>query len=981
MTVAHDSVSESHTGVSGSVSEASFSWTHTPVGTLKGVYILTFTTLTSVNAITNVTYGGVQCTLVPGALAQDTATEPAAVRLWYLDTGIPSGAQSVVCTRTNNSAECYSAAIGVTAGNPTQPHGIVLQQEDQAPAEASVDDGSIGINSVRYCGAFYGGSNVPTPGANSTALIDIDMGLRTISVVRETTAGQGSRSVGFSDVSDDWAAIAFAVREYQPVTAPLVSDSDSFYNPVVAATYSVTPGLLTDSDSFYAPLVQPHVVVDDQSLEFGRRTLTGAGGVVPDYTGGPINQATITAGNSLGHWAVANDGTITPTSTGTAASLINSPYVLTISYNNGYDTADITINTLPSTYSVNGATEFAAAVSDNGTSGGRYILCRTASYGDISFLNTTYGVLTLAIMSHDRASASFSQIDISNCQNMTLDSLTFYRTGSGTECQLRNASANILVQNNVFYGPTIDPTGNYSGAQPTAIKGVGGDNTALNCAILNNIFHDLVSPVEMPHNTITRVEGNHVYGFYGTGIKINRLSGSGALTVNDNVVLGQISASTDFGSPDAHYIHLNGSAAASDWSSVSVLRNRLLKIYTRDTADGIVGDGLGAGLYFSGALLKGNAVAQDIANTHGIRIRQAKDCIAIGNTSVSLLTGNGSAGGIVLGDATSSGTHYLRSNVADYYLIGGSPALVDNITLGAVGVTIAYSTAFVGPTFVPATLVDFMTFFAMKPSGPLDYDTSGASSIGDIGAIGSGYVTWATCVPGNDGLLASTYENFVWAGLLTDTDSIYAASVGRYNSVVAPQVVDTETFYSPTALAISAIVATLLSDSDTIYGILATPTATIVPSLLDDGANDVAYSSVVAGGVITVHVSFFSDDEVFYNPTLAGGLFVLDGPFYSDSEVFYAPAVVPHGNAVTAPLVSDSDSLYGPQATGGPIEVLTILSDNDNDMFPGCSVLGGVVGITPELHTDVDVFFGPTTRFVPRIDTRFFFEIVRSGTV
>lgn len=979
MTVAHDSVSESHTGVSGSVSEASFNWTHTPVGTLKGVYILTYTTLTSVNAITNVTYGGVQCTLVPGALAQDTATEPAAVRLWYLDTGIPSGAQSVVCTRTNNSAECYAQAIGVTAGNPTQPHGIVLQQEDQAPAEASVDDGSIGINSVRYCGAFYGGSNVPTPGANSTALIGIDMGLRTISLVRETTAGQGARSVGFSDVSDDWAAIAFAVREYQPVTAPLVSDSDSFYNPTVAATYSVTPGLLTDTDSFYAPLAQPHVVVEDQSLEFGRRTLTGAGGVVPDYTGGPINQATITAGNSLGHWAVANDGTITPTSTGTAASLINTPYALTISYNNGYDTAVITINTLALSYSVASAAEFSAAVTDNGTTGGVYILCRSASFGAVSFSGVTFGAGTLILMSHNRAAATFEQIDISACTNMSIDSITFYRTTAGTELLLRNASANILIQNNVFSGPDIDSAGNYSSTQPTAIKGIGGDDTAVNCAVLNNIFHDLVEPILVPHNTTLRVEGNHVYDFYGTGIKVNRYTGAGALTVNDNVVLGQISASTDFGSPDAHYIHLNGSSAVADWSSVSVLRNRLLKIYTRDTGDGIVLDGMGASLYFSGTLLKGNAVAQDIANTHGIRVRQAKNCIAIGNTAVSLLDSNGSAGGIIIGDATSSGTHYLRSNVADYYSIGGSPQLVNNVTLGALGVTIAYSTAFVGPTFVPTTLIDFLSFFAMKPNGPLDYDNSGAASVGDIGAIDSGYVTWATCVPGNDGILASTYEEFVWVGLLSDGDSLYNPSVGRFNSVSAPLLTDTDSFYAPSLLPISTVLPSFLSDSDTVYGIVATPTATIAPSLLDDSANDTAYNSVVAGGVSTVNVSLFTDSDAFYAPTLAGGLFVVDGPFFSDSEVFYSPAVVPHGNPVNAPFVSDSDVLYGPQATGGPIQILTVLSDNDNDAFPGCLVLGGVVDIAPELYSDLDVFYAPNTKFVPLIDTRFFFEITRSG--
>ena len=54
----------------------------------------------------------------------------------------------------------------------------------------------------------------PSVGANSTAVHDIDLGSFGIRVVRETTAGSGSRPVGNgSSGSDDYAAVALAIAE------------------------------------------------------------------------------------------------------------------------------------------------------------------------------------------------------------------------------------------------------------------------------------------------------------------------------------------------------------------------------------------------------------------------------------------------------------------------------------------------------------------------------------------------------------------------------------------------------------------------------------------------------------------------------------------------------------------------------------------------------------------------------------------------
>lgn len=218
MAVAHDAAIESHTGTTGSNSQDSFSWTHTPAGTPKGVLIFVFNYLSDADLLTSLTYGGIDIPAVTGGLATDTATEAGRCEAFFLGSGVPTGAQTVVVTRVNNSVSMYAVSITVTAAadKDTDVHtaGIILLQNDGAYAQQSVTDGSPGTNSVRYAGAYYGG-NAPAPaGANSTLLHSIDIGAGGHSVVRETTAGQGARLVGFTQgTADDRAGVHLAIKE------------------------------------------------------------------------------------------------------------------------------------------------------------------------------------------------------------------------------------------------------------------------------------------------------------------------------------------------------------------------------------------------------------------------------------------------------------------------------------------------------------------------------------------------------------------------------------------------------------------------------------------------------------------------------------------------------------------------------------------------------------------------------------------------
>ena len=217
--VAHDGSSESHSGSTGSTSEASVGWTHTPSGTLRGITVFTCDATSSTHAGTAVTYGGVSLTAVSGGEADDTAGGPGSVKAWHLGASIPTGAQTVTVTRTNNANVMYAVAAGQTASSDTATHdaGVVLLQEDGNFAEQSVTDGSPGTNSWRYAAGFsgIGSTALVVAGANSTLVQLIDFAVGGCFFARENAAGQGARSIGFSYSSstDDRAGVHVAVKE------------------------------------------------------------------------------------------------------------------------------------------------------------------------------------------------------------------------------------------------------------------------------------------------------------------------------------------------------------------------------------------------------------------------------------------------------------------------------------------------------------------------------------------------------------------------------------------------------------------------------------------------------------------------------------------------------------------------------------------------------------------------------------------------
>lgn len=245
--IAFDAASESHTGTTASTNQASFSWTHSPVVAPEGIVVFVITLNSATAYDTSVTYGGSSMTRDTSATATDSAGEPGVVRTYFLGSSVPTGNQTVTVNRTNNSVEMYAVAFSVNSTNTYNTEiytaGIVLVQDDGAWSEQNVTDGSPGTNSLRFVGVYDGTNNVPSAGSSSTAGPSIDVGVYTSATAYETTAGQGSRPVGFSQGgNDDRAGVHLAVRE----VVPTITLSGNIYQTNESSAYLCsTSGNLT----------------------------------------------------------------------------------------------------------------------------------------------------------------------------------------------------------------------------------------------------------------------------------------------------------------------------------------------------------------------------------------------------------------------------------------------------------------------------------------------------------------------------------------------------------------------------------------------------------------------------------------------------------------------------------------------------------------------------------------------------------------
>lgn len=276
--------------VASAVSVASFSFSGSlGTGGRAGlVFVVTYAN-TGVPIDTGATWNGVAMT--PLHVGADTNTEPGAVKAYFLD-NISNG--TVTVTRTNNTVVCSAFAVVASAASATlvslvktvggagtvTTNGDTSEGGTAASGEVALDDGSPGTNSMRFAAVFTGAATPLAQGTNSTSLQTDDQTSFGSTLVRETTAGQGSRNVGVATgTTDDYAVVAVAVSEAAPKTPQPTALSLIFTGATPTVTVSdniaVAPSTLALSWTGATPTVAvtSNVLVEPSTLAL---SVTGA---------------------------------------------------------------------------------------------------------------------------------------------------------------------------------------------------------------------------------------------------------------------------------------------------------------------------------------------------------------------------------------------------------------------------------------------------------------------------------------------------------------------------------------------------------------------------------------------------------------------------------------------------------------------------------------------------------------------------------
>lgn len=194
--------------VSGSTGTSTFSWTHTPFGTPRGVVVMVTANTSGTDVISGVTYGGVAMTRLQYAI--DTAGEPGAVWMYFLGSGVPTGARTVQVTVSSGTTAKRGVAATLLAGGDIRAAASGITQGDAANPNVTLTTTSEFRGLVM--GWLFSGKDATsaiTAGTDFQAFGQHDYGSQV--TMGQWGAKEGANvACGFTATSDDVAMIAAA---------------------------------------------------------------------------------------------------------------------------------------------------------------------------------------------------------------------------------------------------------------------------------------------------------------------------------------------------------------------------------------------------------------------------------------------------------------------------------------------------------------------------------------------------------------------------------------------------------------------------------------------------------------------------------------------------------------------------------------------------------------------------------------------------
>lgn len=336
MAIAHDAASRSHsTDALSHTAASAFSWTHTPVGTPKGVVVTITQPLGSGDEVSGVTYGGVAMTRVISVAR--TATEQMRVYIYHLGSGILTGARTVQVTSTGTSAkQAHAFTMTAAAGMDTTVDassgadlGIIAN-----PSRTVTHTGSL-TGWAGYAAHGYGGAAPVTTGlqAGETYRFGHDPGAAVAMVYsRHGGAAAASSTYGYTTLtSDDQLLAALVVKEVAPPVA--LSGTSTTQTTGTGTPTTIPPATWGDNDVVWEtrarswigwPTEHRSVTATDGSgsLSLTPPSLSTAVGfnsadTVEDFFDAP----TVTEGAGLYEWPLAGISTIETAGAGTLGEL------------------------------------------------------------------------------------------------------------------------------------------------------------------------------------------------------------------------------------------------------------------------------------------------------------------------------------------------------------------------------------------------------------------------------------------------------------------------------------------------------------------------------------------------------------------------------------------------------------------------------------------------------------------------------------
>jgi hypothetical protein len=193
------------------------SWTHTPVGTPRGILVFVSQITGSTDEVTSVTYGGVAMSEISGSpllhVNPTHGDEAGAVYAYFLGSGIPTGAQTVQVNVNGTASTKAAVAYSLTSSFDT-----VVQNTTTLNTVAANPSATLALSGLTCWVALTGfsGQNAisgTTPLTNWTSVNETDAGNQVFLTYRYNNVSTADVTVGWTQTSEDVAMIAVAIRD------------------------------------------------------------------------------------------------------------------------------------------------------------------------------------------------------------------------------------------------------------------------------------------------------------------------------------------------------------------------------------------------------------------------------------------------------------------------------------------------------------------------------------------------------------------------------------------------------------------------------------------------------------------------------------------------------------------------------------------------------------------------------------------------